>query len=74
LFVSSIVTTFSSFPSFLVFLLPFQTFSFFFITLLHLLPFLVASSLGIHIMQGMPLSFSLSFFGFGFKIEAQRKK
>jgi hypothetical protein len=30
--------------------------------LLHLLPFLVASSLVIHITQGMPFSFSLSFF------------
>jgi hypothetical protein len=42
-------------------------------TLLWLLPFLIASSLVIHIMQGMPLSFSLSFFLFWFKSKANRK-
>jgi hypothetical protein len=37
-------------------------FFFFFITLLCLLSFLIASSLVVHITQGMPLSFCLSFF------------
>jgi len=38
-----------------------------------LLPFLVASSLVIHITQGMPLSFSLPFFSFGLKVETKGK-
>jgi len=38
-----------------------------------LLSLLVALSLVTHITQGMPFFFSLSFFCFGFKVEAKRK-
>jgi hypothetical protein len=38
-----------------------------------LMPFLVASSLIIHIMQGMYLSFSLSFFNLWFQSRGEKE-
>jgi hypothetical protein len=63
---SSIVTIFSSFPYFSIFLLLLQAFSF---PSHRLLPFFVASSLVIDITQGMLLFFPC----FGLKEETKRK-